>query len=163
MLKSGHKQEYSLALVKDQVNDWIINGPNNHLVEQADNFGKYIADLLRKTQEKKRSGDDKIDIRSDEIVTTSQIRQIFGKLKSIEAKGFTSPEQRTEFLMLKPLISYAAGRHKKTGLERLKERVCWGIDAVLEGDSEDEQPQRFKNFCRLFEAILAYHKAHGGS
>lgn len=96
------------------------------------------------------------------IVTTSQIRQIFGKLKSIEAKGFNSSERRGEFMMLKPLIAYAAGRHKKTGLLRLKERVSWGIDAVIEGPAENE-PQRFKNFCRLFEAILAYHKAHGGS
>jgi len=162
MLKLGHKYEDSPVLIKKQVEDWIQKGPSNDLVKQTDKFGYYIARQLKKTDRKQQTGNNNEDIYRDEIVTTSQIRQIFGKLKSIEAKGFDSPEQRTEFMMLKPLIAYAAGRHNKTGLEKLKERVCWGIDAVLEGHSEQE-PQRFKNFCRLFEAILAYHKAHGGS
>ncbi|NLX18172.1 MAG: type III-A CRISPR-associated protein Csm2, partial [Desulfobulbus sp.] len=39
--------------------------------------------------------------------------------------------------------------------------MTWGIDAVLEGDSETET-QRFNHFCKLFEAVLAYHRAHGG-
>lgn len=162
MLKPGHKHENTPTLIKKQVEDWIQNGPSNDLVEQTDRFGEYIARLLKKTDRKKKTKNDNEDIRNDEIVTTSQIRQIFGKLKSIEAKGFNSSERRGEFMMLKPLIAYAAGRHKKTGLLRLKERVSWGIDAVIEGPAENE-PQRFKNFCRLFEAILAYHKAHGGS
>jgi CRISPR-associated protein Csm2 len=162
MLKRGHKHEITPALIKKQVEDWIQNGPSNELVKQTDKFGEYIARQLKKTDKGKKTGNDKEDIHRDEIVTTSQIRQIFGKLKSIEAKGFDSSQQRAEFMMLKPLIAYAAGRHGKTGLERLKERVCWGIDAVLEGPAEQEL-QRFKNFCRLFEAILAYHKAHGGS
>ncbi|MBW1741475.1 MAG: type III-A CRISPR-associated protein Csm2 [Deltaproteobacteria bacterium] len=162
MLKPGHKYEDTPALVKEQVEHWIQNGPSNELVTQTDKFGEYIARQLKKTDQRKKTGNNNEDIYRDEIVTTSQIRQIFGKLKSIEAKGFDSPEQRTEFMMLKPLIAYAAGRHDKTGLDRLKERVCWGIDAVLEGPPEQE-PRRFKNFCRLFEAILAYHKAHGGS
>ncbi|HDH97692.1 MAG TPA: type III-A CRISPR-associated protein Csm2 [Deltaproteobacteria bacterium] len=46
-------------------------------------------------------------------------------------------------------------------MDRLKDRVNWGIDAVLNGPVEEET-KRFKNFCKLFEAILAYHKAHGG-
>ena len=162
MLKRGHNLEYSPALTRKQVEDWIQNGPSNELLKQTDRFGDYIASLLKKTQQRKKTGNNSEDIYRDEIVTTSQIRQIFGKLKSIEAKGFDSSEQRSEFMMLKPLIAYAAGRHDKTGLQRLKERVSWGIDAVLESPTEDE-PQRFKNFCRLFEAILAYHKAHGGS
>lgn len=162
MLKPGHKYGDSPALSKKQVEDWIQKGPSNELVKQTDKFGYYIAKQLKKTAKKQKTGNNNEDICRDEIVSTSQIRQIFGKLKTIEAKGFDSPEQRAEFMMLKPLIAYAAGRHNKTGLEKLKERVCWGVDAVLEEPAEQE-PQRFKNFCRLFEAILAYHKAHGGS
>lgn len=162
MLVPGHKFEDSPTLTRKQVQNWIQKGPSNELLEETDRFGKYIAVLLKKTDKRDKTGNKNEDVSRDEIVTTSQIRQIFGKLKSIEAKGYGSPAQRSEFMMLKPLIAYAAGRHNKTGLAKLKERVSWGIDAVLEGTAEDEL-QRFKNFCLLFEAILAYHKAHGGS
>ena len=162
MLGRGHKLEDSPALKREQVENWIQKGPSNELLKETDSFGKYIADSLKKTDKRNKTENKNEDVPRDEIVTTSQIRQIFGKLKSIEAKGYDSSAQRSEFMMLKPLIAYAAGRHNKTGLQRLKERISWGIDMVLEGPMEDE-PKRFKNFCRLFEAILAYHKAHGGS
>ena len=102
MLKDGHKYENSPALSKKQVQNWIQNGPNNELVKQIDKFGEYIARLLKKTDRRKKTGNDKEDIWTEETVTTSQIRQIFGKLKSIEAKGLKSSEWRTEFMMLKP-------------------------------------------------------------
>jgi len=161
MLSNNHKFSVTRYLEKEQVEEWVQDGPSLDLINQADEFGKYIAKLLKKTSPVAKTNDKKKDIAKDETVTKSQIRQIFGKLKSIEAKGYNSAGQQTEFLMLKPLMAYASGRHKKTGLERLKERIDWGIGAVLEGP-EAEGPQRFKNFCKLFEAILAYHKAHGG-
>jgi CRISPR-associated protein Csm2 len=132
--------EYKQPLAEQDVIHWIGNGPSPETIEQANRFGKDIS----------------------KTVTRSQIRQIFTKLKSIEAKGYKESQQRLEFMMLKPYIAYAAGRHKKLGLNELKKRLDWGIDAVLKNDVPDEK-QRFKNFCRLFEAILAYHRAHGGS
>ena len=128
------------AFSKQDVIDWIDQGPSPKTIEQANRFGEDIS----------------------KTVTRSQIRQIFTKLKSIEAKGYKD-SQRLEFMMLKPYIAYAAGRHKKQGLNELKKRLDWGIDAVLKNDSGPDEEQRFKNFCRLFEAILAYHRAHGGS
>lgn len=160
-LTNKHSLFDSSALTRKHVEEWIKNGPNNDLIEQIDKFGKYIAAQLQKTPSRKKTGDPNVDIDREQHVTTSQIRQIFGKLKSIEAKGYGNDGTRTEFIMLKPLLAYAAGRHNKTGIERLKERATWGIDAVLNGE-EQEEALRFKNFCKLFEAILAYHKAHGG-
>jgi len=162
MLRNNHKLSVTRYLEKEQVEKWVQDGPSLDLINQADEFGRYIAELLKKTHPGDKTNDRKKDIAKDETVTTSQIRQIFGKLKSIEAKGYNSAGQQTEFLMLKPLMAYASGRHNKTGLERLKERIGWGIEAVLSG-SEGDKEQRFKNFCKMFEAILAYHKAHGGS
>ena len=160
----GNKDELydTKALGKDQVESWIVNGPSNELVTEVDRFGRYIGFELQKAKKqfKKKNGE-RGEKTVDESVTNSQIRQVFGKLKSIEAKGYNKETMKAEFLMLKPLIAYAAGRHNKTGMDRLKERVTWGIDAVVNGP-EKEEPVRFKNFCKLFEAILAYHKAHGG-
>jgi CRISPR-associated protein Csm2 len=164
MIENRSHQFYDSKFLKnEQVAKWINKGPDNELIKQADGFGEYIAKSLKRTKSKNdRNYQNDIDLDKDEIVTTSQIRQIFGKLKAIEAKGFNSKELQTEFLMIKPLLAYASGRHRKTGLERLKERISWGIDAVFNG-SEAERKSRFKNFCKLFEAILAYHKAYGGN
>ena len=161
MLHHNHELYDSPALTRQHVVDWVSNGPDNTLIGEVDNFGRYIAKSLQKTPKGKVTHDKNKDVPKEHNVTTSQIRQIFGKLKSIEAKGYNSDSMRTEFIMLKPLLAYAAGRHDKTGMDRLKERVTWGIDTVMEGTKEEET-KRFKNFCKLFEAILAYHKAHGG-
>lgn len=130
-------------LVEKDVKQWIEKGPSADLIKKTEVFGR----RLEKTKPK---------------LSTSQIRQVFSKLKSIEAKGFT--QQRTAFLMLKPLMAYAAARHGSQGLggiDLLKERLTWGIDAVFSGTSGTEET-RFNHFCRLFEAILAYHRAAGG-
>lgn len=152
MLNSNNSLAETSYLSKKHVELWIKSGPTVDLIKQVENFGEYIAKTLKKNEE--------IGIKSDENVTSSQIRQIFGKLKSIETKGFSS-DQTTEFLMLKPLLAYAVGRHKKTGLKVLNDRLSHGIDIVLTGE-EIALTKYFKNFCKLFEAILSYHKAHGG-
>ena len=154
MLKNDHELANCNKLEKNKVIQWINNGPNSECIKEAEEFAEYIAKRLKKVQVGKKT--------VDESVTTSQIRHVFTKLKGIEAKGgLNSPEKRIEFLMLKPLLAYSLGRHKKTGLKQLKKRLDWGIDAVLA--ARDEQQKRFKHFCKLFEAILAYHKAYGGN
>ncbi len=131
---------------QEEVRSWVNDGPAPEAINSARKFGEQI----------KEKG-----------LTTSQIRQVFSKLKSIEAKGYS--QQRAEFMMLKPFIAYAAGRQIRVqGLQDLKDRVTWGIDAVLEVKEADEKKQlaeeqkRFRNFCKFFEAILAYHRAVGG-
>ncbi|MCX8042626.1 MAG: type III-A CRISPR-associated protein Csm2 [Desulfobacterota bacterium] len=124
---------------KEKIKKWIQEGLTPESIKEAERFGK--------------------DIKEKDL-TTSQIRQVFTKLKSIEAKGYR--ENKIEFLMLKPLLAYSAGRHKKEGLKEFKDKITLAIDAVVEG-AEDEQENRFKNFCKFFEAILAYHRSFGGN
>ena len=131
---------------QQEVMRWVKDGPAPETIDAAKSFGEQI----------KAGG-----------LTTSQIRQVFSKLKSIEAKGYV--HQRSDFMMLKPFIAYAAGRQSKVrGLQDLKDRVTWGIDAVLDVTETDEkmhleeEQKRFQNFCKFFEAILAYHRASGG-
>lgn len=130
---------------KESVNKWVNQGPDSELLNMAEQLGRTLV-----------SGVDK------ESLSTSQIRQVFTKLKVIEAKGYSQQSQRIEFMMLKPFLAYAQGRDKKNpALKLFKETMTWGIDAVLEGNVE-LQGQRFNHFCKLFEAVLAYHKAFGG-
>jgi CRISPR-associated protein Csm2 len=128
---------------ENEVKKWIQNGITVETISAVERFASEITNAEKKA----------------ENVSTSQIRQIFTKLKSIEAKGYSG--QEVEFLMLKPMIAYTAGRHKLERLNKLKKVVTAGIDAVTEADKE-KQKDHFNNFCRFFEAILAYHRAHGG-
>ncbi len=124
---------------QQQIKKWINNGPDKELIDTTEKLGKEL--------QKNR-------------LTTSQIRQVFTKLKSIEAKSYAP--NRTEFIMLKPYIAYAAGRQPRCkGLQTFKDKISCAIDEVISGDTKTEQ-DRFYNFCRLFEAILAYHRASGG-
>ncbi len=134
-------------LALPDVRAWVETGPSNSLVDKVDLFSRHIVKGLHRDQQ----------------VTTAQIRQVFAKMKAIEAKGgIVAPNQQVDFLMLKPQLAYAAGRHGKQGLDALKERLTEGINVVLEPTTSQEQQYRFKNFCLLFEAILSYHKAHHG-
>mgnify|MGYP000285276639 CR=1 FL=1 len=126
-------------LDKNVINQWVDSGPTTKLIAQVEDFGRGL---------------------KHNKLSTSQIRQVFTRLKSIEAKGIT--EHQTEFLMLKPFISYAASRFNARGLQDLKQAMDIGIDKVMAQGNTSLQT-RFANFCSLFEAILAYHKAEGGN
>ncbi len=130
-------REKDQILDRGKVQEWVKNGPTKELIDDMEKFGKQL----------KKDG-----------LTTSQIRQVFARLKAIEAKGYQEAN-KIEFLMLKPYVAYAAGRH--SSVKALKRIIDYGIDSVVQDDSVNEQ-FKFKNFCKLFEAILAYHRAYGG-
>jgi CRISPR-associated protein Csm2 len=90
-------------------------------------------------------------------VTTSQIRNIFGTVKNLESKGVVTDEIISKLVLLKPKLAYAAGRHDIQALKDLAGILSDAIDLVYV-----QREKRFENFCKFFEAILAYHKAHGG-
>ena len=95
-----------------------------------------------------------------ENVTTSQIRNAYGKMKKLEMAGWEDARTQREVLLLKPRLAYAAGRHgdkrrDQQGLYRLQKVMNEAIDSVTDKES-------FQRFCQFFEAIVAYHKAAGG-
>ena len=89
-------------------------------------------------------------------LTTSQIRNIYSAVKKMQMKGELDTHK---LLMLKPKLAYAAKRHERQskGINALRDVLTQAIDLVG-NDSE-----RFNRFVDFFEAILAYHKAYGGS
>jgi CRISPR-associated protein Csm2 len=98
------------------------------------------------------------DIYSD--VSTSQIRNVYGTVKKLEMQRDFDSKAYRQLLLLKPKLAYARGRaetRKKPAFEKLEQALGNAIDAVSISDHET-----FKRFCNFFEAILAYHKAHGG-
>ncbi len=124
----------------EQTRQWVLNGPDNSLIDIINNTGKFI---------------------KEKRLTTSQIRNIFGTIKQIESIGFKN--KQADFIMLKPLTAYAFSRNKNDGFKVLKESIIDpGIDEVLKENDEKEKEIKFKNFVKLFEAVLSYHKFYGG-
>ncbi|MEO0266294.1 MAG: type III-A CRISPR-associated protein Csm2 [candidate division WOR-3 bacterium] len=96
------------------------------------------------------------DINKD--VATSQIRKFYERVRKLEqevrqAETRDSAEIRRRLILLKPLLAYAVGRNKK--ISCLAEVIFDAIDRTK--DEED-----FKSFVEFFQAIVAYHRFHGG-
>lgn len=111
------------------------------LVEEADRLGEELV----------RNG-----------LTTSQIRNIFGEVRSIEQDVSPTDQQlsldvQRRLLMLKPKMAYQVGRFSNNqALRELVETLSEAIDWI--GNDKN----RFQTFVNLFEAILAYHRRYGG-
>lgn len=99
-------------------------------------------------------------------LTTSQIRQVFGQVRQIQAmwRIETQRAQAERLLMLlKPRVAYQAakaGRDEKEGIDRLRAILNEAIDAIYANSEagSTERNLRFGRFTELFEALLAYHK-----
>lgn len=97
-------------------------------------------------------------------LTSSQLRKFFGEVKKQQMNGY----DETEFVLLKPKLAYAVGRARsKVHSIKLKEElrindfyyvISRAIDCV-KADTKEESVKRFHNFIKVFEAIVAYHKA----
>jgi len=104
-------------------------------------------------------------------VTTSQIRNIFGTVRTIEqdVKSLNDADQlpiqvQRSLLMLRPKLAYQYGRvqarddgPRKVAMGDLTQILSEAIGLV--GSSVPH----FRNFMDFFEAILAYHRRFGGS
>jgi len=120
----------------------IIEGDSEKLVQVAKDIGEYLV----RGEERER-------------LSTSQIRNIFGEVKRLQMKGF-SERTSHELILLKPKLAYQKGRFMR---EKSAEKVAYLADTLTMAiDAIQGNAQRFEHFVDFFEAILAYHKAHGG-
>lgn len=84
---------------------------------------------------------------------TSQLRKFFGEVKRIEMQEDIN---LSDVAMLNPLLAYAVGRDKNN---RAKQSFQEEMSKAI---SEINNKKDFKNFVKIFEAIVAYHKLYGG-
>ena len=136
----GYQQEpeFDLNAQKQSIEKWVKHGIDKTLIDFASDFGKYIA---------------KNDL------TTSQIRTAFGEMKRIQMNEYTS--EKTYFILLKPKLAYAVKRHNKKGLTKFYDFFSIAYDAV-DTTNDENGKKHFENLMNLMEAVLAYHKYHGG-
>jgi len=99
-------------------------------------------------------------------LTTSQIRALFGEVRQIQAQWSLGGDQRQlarrRLILLKPKMRYRARKERGKAVKELVSVLEPALDRVIEAKDEKIQEQRFNHFVQFFEAILAYHQAHGG-
>ena len=98
-------------------------------------------------------------------LTTSQIRALFGEVRQIEAEwSMEGHRDRAlhRLILLKPKMAYRARKERGQAVRELVEVLEPALDMVAQEQNEQQQDANFKRFVEFFEAILAYHKAHGG-
>lgn len=111
----------------------------------AEDFGTYLGTDDHETTYD-RNGRPK-DVKIGKL-TTSQLRKFFGEVKRQQMVGY----KPSDFILLKPKLAYAVGRaDKNSKIRDFYEVLAPAIDLV---SNETE----FRNFIKIFEAIVAYHK-----
>lgn len=138
---SGFRKENNAFNFSDwnhKIKSWVSNEIDKDTISFAHDFGKFIA---------------------SNGLTTSQIRIAFGELRKIQMNGFN--QEKTSFIMLKAKLAYAVKRHDKIGLTEFYNLFSKAYDAVDTMNIEAGTKQ-FDNLLQIIEAVLAYHKFHGG-
>ena len=105
------------------------------------------------------------DKRRVEAISTSQIRNVYGSLKRIEMSGDFSNSKLPDVLLFIPRLRYQISRvsgNKKEYFRDFVDEIESAIKSVSSAGEAAELRDRFRRFCQGFEAILAYHRAHGG-
>ncbi len=124
--------------------NWIKDGITAETTKWCSEFGEYLAPK---------------DDKDKTALTTSQLRKFFGELRRIDADF---EHKNADFIMMNPILAYAIGRDKNDrGVQKTKIGDFGKIlTPAITYVGTDEK--RFKNFVKIFEAIVAYHKFHGG-
>jgi CRISPR-associated protein Csm2 len=97
-----------------------------------------------------------------EKVKTSQIRNVYGAINGIRAEYHKENKYNErihrQLVLLKPKLAYAAGRHRD--IRPFHGFMVQAIDGVVTSKKPEEA---LRNFFALIEAVVAYHKFHGGT
>jgi CRISPR-associated protein Csm2 len=103
-------------------------------------------------------------------VTTSQIRNIFGTVRTIEQDVKTLEDDQPlpirvqrDLQMLRPKLAYQYGRVQ--GRDDDPQKAAMGALTGILSEAialVGSDVRRFRNFMDFFEAILAYHRRYGG-
>ncbi|MEM4204526.1 MAG: type III-A CRISPR-associated protein Csm2 [Candidatus Methanomethylicaceae archaeon] len=97
-------------------------------------------------------------------LNTSQIRALFGEVRQIQGQMRIDHKKAWRRLhLLKPKMAYRVKRATGTGVRDLVAVLDPAVDEVLKAKDEESQKKYFQRFVEFFEAILAYHKFHGGN
>ncbi len=128
---------------EQEIIEIIVKKNTVKLIEVANKLGEYYA-----------SGKER------DRLSSTQIRNILDRIqrmKKIKKYEVNPDKLKDEVQFLRAPLAYAAGRdrtHDKK-MKHLQQILDQAINRINDAKT-------FKNFCHFFEAIVAYHRYHGG-
>jgi len=117
--------------------------------EELNNYAEYLGKIFVTEKITEERGQRK----TEKALSTSQIRNILDEIQRIPKKENFEKIKNT-LNLLRPKLAYAAGRHRGR-VKDFREIVEEAIKLV-------RTPEHFANFRNFIEAIVAYHRYHGG-
>lgn len=127
----------------------VVEGNVDVLIDYADKVGKNLYDLK---------------------LTMNQIRNVFGTVRQIQMKWDSNPAQSyREAVLLIPKLGYYAEREKTSkgsksrGMETFQNIFSPALKFLTEtGLTDNQKRDRLFHIADFMEAVVAYHKKHGG-
>ena len=120
---------------------WITDGIDSDGINYAERFGKYLR---------------------DNWLSSSQIRNVFGEMKQLQAKlkaNVNVNEIFTRYLLLYPKVAYASGRQHSKALQTFKDVFSVAYGQIK---TKEQFQKNYNNLVDFVESTLAFHRAFGG-
>lgn len=130
-------------LKKNNPGPSVPDGDIEEIIERKNTIK--LNDVANRLGEYYASGKDK------EKLSSAQIRNILDKIQRMKKYD------RDQIQLLRPLLAYAAGKDK-TPDKKLKHLQMILEKCIMRVNDET----KFENLRYFFEAIVAYHRYHGG-
>lgn len=128
--------------------EWIEKGINEEAIEWANNLGKFLSTKGTDNDQRKES------------LNSSQIRKFYGELKRI---SIDFERYKDDIPLLKARLAYAVGRTYQKREKKYASKIEEFYEAILPGlDYKKTSQEKYRNFVKLIEAIVAFHKFYGG-
>ena len=149
-IRPGFKFEEEM---KQHGEKWITNQIDDACINYLENFGFYLCD----------KADEKAFSPGYNAMTTSQMRNVFGEIKRIQAQidsGAVESDWSNAFTMLKPKLAYSTAKmlaQKRENRIKAFRTVLEMAHSYVKGSKDN-----FYRFSQFVEGIIAYHKVYGG-
>ena len=93
---------------------------------------------------------------------TTQLRKLFGEIKENERKLNEKDwkDIEADFYMIRPNLAYAKARRLVPDDFFKLMSVCM---SKVDSGSDEQKKENYRRFVQFLEAIVAYHKYHGGN
>lgn len=142
-----------LKKTKELLKGWVSKDEllPDEAIDWAQDFGNLLANRDLKVKEA--------------VMTTSQLRKFFDALKTLKIKLQTNEgvPNFSGLFLLRAKLAYATARAKEKN-NNFDTRMNWFYEMFSEvmRNSVVKTKKHFNNFIDLLEAVVAYHKYHGG-
>lgn len=134
-------------MTPDQAKQELQRAIREEITTQTDEAAQLIGEILGKNDPDQKNPQKQLSNK----LTTNQLRRFFGEVKRQQMREYN----QSDFTLLKPKLAYALARARQKD-KMTKMKMFFDVITTMMSAVNDERT--FKNFIKVFEALVAYHK-----